>query len=190
LGTSITAQKHIFALNVRYVQAQPSRSCIQRSFVVTAHTQHLIFPMSSQIESLAASKQPREDVRRREVNVFSIMTQECNDVQLAHLVVQHRAFLSEAQSERHNNANNLGKGVGDSNIKYRLLNIVLNGPAIPGDVAFPQSLKTRLQVDRTASSNQTASRSQRAKRLWDAVSKLFGRLSTVVKCLENGMLLE
>jgi hypothetical protein len=148
LGTSITVQNHHFALKVHCVQAQASRSCIQRSFVVTAHTQHLMFPMSSQIESVAASKRPREDARRREVNVFSSMTQECDDVQLAHLVVQHQAFLSEAQSERHNHTNNPGKGVGNSNMKCKLLNFVLNG-----DVAFPQSPRTRLQVAPTASSN-------------------------------------
>jgi hypothetical protein len=65
--------------------------------------------MSSQIEFMAASKRLREEASRREAKVFSILTQDCSDVQLAQLVVQQHAFLLEAQSERHNDTNNREK---------------------------------------------------------------------------------
>jgi hypothetical protein len=141
--------------------------------------------MSSQIESMAASKRLRDEARRREANVFSILTQDFSDVQLAQLVVQQQVFLLEAQSECHNDANNPGKGVGNSNLKYRLLQFVLRRES-----GFPMSLRDWLHVDPAASFNQKGSRTQQAMRLWDAVHKLSCRLSAVVKCLERGMLLE
>jgi hypothetical protein len=79
--------------------------------------------------------------------MFSIHTHECSDAQLAHLVAQQQAFTEEAQSERHDKTNNPGKGIGNSIMKVRLLNIVLNG-----ELDFPQSLKCRLQVDTAPSS--------------------------------------
>jgi hypothetical protein len=63
-------------------------------------------------------------------------------VQLAQLVVQPHSFLSEVQSERHNNTNNPETGVGNSNLKCILLNLVGDG-----ELEFPQSLRTPLQVD-------------------------------------------
>jgi hypothetical protein len=140
--------------------------------------------MTSQAELLAGSKRPLDDQRRREVNLFSILTPDCSDAQLAHLVAQQQAFMEEAQSERHDRTINPGKGVGNSSMKVRLLNIVISG-----EMEFPQSLKSRLQVDPAANSNQTSSRSQRAMRFWEAVFKLSCRCSTVLKCLETGAFL-
>jgi hypothetical protein len=87
---------------------------------------HLIFDMSVQIDPMAAFKHPREEARRREVNMINTLIQDCSDVQLAQLVVQQHAFLLEVQSERHNNTNSPEKGERHSYIMLRLLNLLVD----------------------------------------------------------------
>jgi hypothetical protein len=105
--------------------------------------------MTSQVDILAGSQRPADKLQRREVNLFSILASDCSDGQLAHLVAQQQALTEEAQSERHDRTNNPGKGVGNSYIKIRLLNIVLSGEM---SVAASSARQLTLQSQRTAAS--------------------------------------
>jgi hypothetical protein len=138
--------------------------------------------MSSKPSASTGTKRGREEGRSRDVNAFSILCEVCSDRHLGFLMAQQQALILEAESERHDNTNNPGKGKGNSTLRFRLLNQVL-----VGDRSFPDSLKTRFQFDQTASANCSSSKSSRATSLWDAVSKLSARVDTVLRCFEKGM---
>lgn len=138
---------------------------------------------ASTSNSKGGAKRPRKESNTvdRDENVLCVLQRHCTDDELGYLVVQHETLQKEAQIERHDNTNNPGKGKGDSNMKSRLLNIVLLG-----DRKFPAEVVTRLSFEKNVSANNKASRSSRAISLWTSVAKLVSRVTTVAKCFEKG----
>jgi hypothetical protein len=101
---------------------------MQRALNVVTARAHTIHLTPERLSDCASGcLQTSQNVSSREVNLFSILTQECiHTYQLAHPVVVQQDFVEEVQSERHNDTKTSWKGVGNSSVKYRLLNFVLD----------------------------------------------------------------